>query len=255
MAEPPFLLQKALPIINILSNIGMELGTITCWRRSSALAAILKAYLTILGMSNGLDSRNQPTTSIPGVLATPGPGRPSDASADKLVARQVQQPWAGAVQEGRGFSYVTGTVRVSWIAGQPSNSAISAWVGIDGLSCQNAILQTGLSFYGNGAVVPWSEWWPAPSYQYANPPFRASAGDEVRMTVHAWSATSGNSTLENLTTGQMVVQEFYNQRPLCNTDADFVLEKLATTPVGMCRSRISARLTFRIRGRMGAMGG
>ncbi|KAF5126233.1 Scytalidopepsin B [Metarhizium anisopliae] len=158
--------------------------------------------------------------SIPSVLAAPGPGRPSD----RLAARQVQQPWAGAVQQGQGPSYVTGTVRVPRIAGQPSRSAVAAWVGIDGLRCRRAILQTGLSFYGDGAVVPWYEWWPAPSHAYPGPAFRASPGDLVRMSVHAWSATSGNTTLENLSTGQVVARELYGQAPLCGTDADFVLE-------------------------------
>ncbi|KAK9439648.1 acid protease B [Metarhizium brunneum] len=134
--------------------------------------------------------------SIPSVLAAPGPGRPSD----RLAARQVQQPWAGAVQQGQGLSYVTGTVRVPRIAGQPSGSAVAAWVGIDGLRCRRAILQTGLSFYGDGAVVPWYEWWPAPSHAYPGPAFRASPGDLV------------------------VARELYGQAPLCGTDADFVLE-------------------------------
>ncbi|KID82543.1 acid protease B [Metarhizium guizhouense ARSEF 977] len=142
--------------------------------------------------------------SIPSVLAAPGPERPSD----RLAARQVQQPWAGAVQQGQGFNYVTGTRRGSASTG----------------SVAGGILQTGLSFYGDGAVVPWYEWWPAPSYEYARPAFRASPGDEVRMSVHAWSATSGNATLENLSTGQVVAREFYGQAPLCGTDADFVLE-------------------------------
>ncbi|OAQ63643.1 acid protease B [Pochonia chlamydosporia 170] len=165
-------------------------------------------------------------------LAAPGPRRrhisgpyPLTKDSTNLAGRQnVQQPWAGAVQEGEGFGYVTGIVKVPSITGQPSNYAVSAWVGIDGMNCRNAILQTGLSFYGDGSIDPWYEWWPAWSYTYANPAFRVSAGDEVRMTVNAWTTTSGNSTLENLTTGQTVVQTFSNQAALCNTDAEFVLE-------------------------------
>lgn len=45
------------------------------------------------------------------------------------------------------------------------------------------------------------------------------------MTVHAWSKTSGNSTLENLTTGQKTYKEVRNmQQSLCMTDADWIFE-------------------------------
>lgn len=165
------------------------------------------------------------------VLAAPEPRQPHiggpyplNKLKTPLSSRQnVQQPWAGAVQEGQGWNYVTGTIKVPHITGQPSNYAVSAWVGIDGMNCRNAILQTGLNFFGDGTIQPWYEWWPATSYEY-NPQLGVSAGDTVRMTVNAWTSTSGNATLENLTTGQMVHRDFYNQAALCGEDAEWVLE-------------------------------
>lgn len=45
------------------------------------------------------------------------------------------------------------------------------------------------------------------------------------MTVHADSPTSGNSTLENLSTGQSVSTQHSNmQQQLCLQDAEWVLE-------------------------------
>ncbi|KAF4500527.1 glycosyl hydrolase family 43 [Fusarium agapanthi] len=39
-------------------------------------------------------------------------------------------------------------------------AAASAWVGIDGDTCQTAILQTGISFYADGSFDAWYEWIP-----------------------------------------------------------------------------------------------
>ena len=44
------------------------------------------------------------------------------------------------------------------------------------------------------------------------------------MTVYASSTSSGNSTLENLTTGQTSSMQFSNQQYLCNTDAEWIVE-------------------------------
>ena len=72
----------------------------------------------------------------------------------------------------------------------------AAWVGIDGDTCQTAILQTGVSFYGDGTFDAWYEWIPDYSHSFAN--FGISAGDQIRMTVDASSKTTGVAILENL---------------------------------------------------------
>lgn len=154
-----------------------------------------------------------------GALAMPG--TPDETQTSR---RSVTQPWAGAVDEDRGWNFVTGTITVPNISGQNPSSAVAIWVGIDGLSCQNAILQTGLTFYGDGTIDNWFEWWPIQPQRYSQR-FSARPGDKVRMTVNAWSYNSGNSTLENLTTGEKTVQEFRNMRyNLCLTDAEWIWE-------------------------------
>lgn len=94
--------------------------------------------------------------------------------------------WAGAVLISTGFTEVTGTVTVPTLTGSSSSSVESAgsavspkmfprhkneftdqrrsqWVGIDGDTCQTAILQTGIDWYVDGTSVSydaWYEWYP-----------------------------------------------------------------------------------------------
>jgi hypothetical protein len=75
--------------------------------------------------------------------------------------------WAGAVQIGSGYTTVTGTIVVPTpktpSGGSSSREyAASAWVGIDGDTCQTAILQTGVDFYVQGTTV---------SFDAVSPPF------------------------------------------------------------------------------------
>ncbi|KAM0263704.1 hypothetical protein ACHAQJ_001018 [Trichoderma viride] len=135
---------------------------------------------------------------------------------------QYSSNWAGAVQIGKGFNKVTGTITVPRASGG-SNAAASAWVGIDGDTCQTAILQTGVSFYGDGSFDAWYEWIPDYSYSFAN--FELSEGDKIRMTVDASSKTTGVATLENLSTGKSVSHSFTNTpSTLCETNAEWIVE-------------------------------
>ncbi|UNI14060.1 hypothetical protein JDV02_000737 [Purpureocillium takamizusanense] len=130
--------------------------------------------------------------------------------------------WAGAVQIGNGFNKVVGTITVPQVSGDAS-AAASAWVGIDGDTCQTAILQTGVSFYGDGSFDAWYEWIPDYSHSFAN--FAISAGDQIRMTVDASSTTQGVATLENLTTGKQVSHTFTSTpSTLCETNAEWIVE-------------------------------
>lgn len=93
-----------------------------------------------------------------------------------------------------------------------------------GSSCQRAILQTGITTWGDGTVAPWYEWYPALPTYYSASEFSAKAGDEIFMSVTATSATSGSSTLENRTTGKKITTPFTNQPALCLTDAEWIVE-------------------------------
>lgn len=134
--------------------------------------------------------------------------------------------WAGVVQIGSGYTSVEGTIVVPRATGG-ANAAASAWVGIDGDTCGTAILQTGVSFYGDGSYDAWYEWIPDYSYSFSN--FGLSEGDEIKMSVDASSKTSGVATLENLTTGAKVSHTFTNPpSTLCETNAEWIVEDFSS---------------------------
>jgi len=144
--------------------------------------------------------------------------------------------WAGGVLVGSGYTEVTGTITVP-TPKEPSGGSsrteysASAWVGIDGDTCQSAILQTGVDFYVEGSQVSydaWYEWFPDYAYYYDG--ITISAGNQIKMTVVASSTTSGTATIENLSTGQTVSHSFTNEGSegkLCETNAEWIIEDFA----------------------------
>ncbi|KAM3562502.1 hypothetical protein MY1884_001801 [Beauveria asiatica] len=194
--------------------------------------------------------------SAAGALAAPKTNRnvpvggPLHTKVGSFAGQRVDSPWGGGVQEGRGWTFVTGTTKIPSITGQDSYAGTAAWVGIDGepppapcfctsslrekklptdtrntgYSCQSAILQTGVQAHGDGTVRAWYEWWPEPPVYYDDQ-FPVKDGDVIRMSVNATSPTSGTSTLENLTTGRHVTTPYRNMREsLCQADAEWILE-------------------------------
>ncbi|KAG6133580.1 hypothetical protein E4U28_006118 [Claviceps purpurea] len=149
------------------------------------------------------------------------------SSPAKLFSRAGVEPaystnWAGAVQSGTGFHYVEGTITVPKVSGKP-DAAAAAWVGIDGVDCQQAILQTGVLFHADGTFEAWYEWYPEYSHNWDN--FKIKAGDQIKMIVDATTSTSGTASLENLTTGQKVSQHFPKAPvKICGVTAEWIVE-------------------------------
>ena len=71
----------------------------------------------------------------------------------------VESNWGGAILEGSGFTAASAVANVPK-GGGGSSAAGSAWVGIDGATCDSAILQTGFDWYGDGTYDAWYEWYP-----------------------------------------------------------------------------------------------
>ncbi|KAE8351957.1 putative aspergillopepsin [Aspergillus coremiiformis] len=154
-------------------------------------------------------------------------------AVDENPQRQFSTNWAGAVLIGSGYTSVAGTFTVpqpAYPAGAPQHGeyCASAWVGIDGDTCRSAILQTGIDFCvdSNGPnFSAWYEWFPDFSYDFSNIEF--SVGDNVRVSINAFDTSSGNATVENLTTGKTVSHTFPNQgydAQLCETNAEWIVE-------------------------------
>lgn len=83
--------------------------------------------------------------------------------------------WAGAVITSTDVTTVTAKITVPAVSkgsSGSSESCASAWVGIDGDSCETAILQTGVDFcYENGKSTydAWYEWYPGEFTQMPTP--------------------------------------------------------------------------------------
>jgi len=133
--------------------------------------------------------------------------------------------WAGAILIGTGFTEVTGTFTVP----TPSTAGSgSAWVGIDGDTCDTAILQTGVDWTKSGSSVTydaWYEWYPAYSYDFSG--ITISAGNTIKVTVTATSKTGGTAVIENVSTGVTVTHTFSNEGSegdLCEYNAEWIVE-------------------------------
>ena len=109
--------------------------------------------------------------------------------------------------------------------------AVSVWVGIDGSTCNSAIIQTGVNVFGDGTLEAWTEWYPADVMSYTNP-ITVSAGDEIRVSVKATSTTSGTTTMENLTTGKTATQDYTGQATLCQSNAEWIVEDFGDSASG-----------------------
>ncbi|KAL7929309.1 peptidase A4 family domain-containing protein [Trichoderma chlorosporum] len=179
-----------------------------------ALSALLCADVVLAGVAQdrGLAAR----------LARRA-GRRSAPRRNDTSHATVQSNWGGAILEGSGFTAASATVNVPKGSGG-SSAAGSAWVGIDGATCDSAILQTGFDWYGDGTYDAWYEWYPEFAADFTG--IDISQGDQIAMSVVATSLTGGSATLQNLSTGQKVTQTFsrVTAGSLCETSAEFIIE-------------------------------
>lgn len=119
---------------------------------------------------------------------------PEGMSTD-IANVEYSSNWAGAILIGTGYTSVTGTFTVP----QPSTAGSgSAWVGIDGDTCDTAILQTGVDWTKSGSSYSydaWYEWYPDYAYDFSG--ITIAAGNEIKVTVTATSKTGGTAVIEN----------------------------------------------------------
>lgn len=142
-----------------------------------------------------------------------------------LFTRQgTSSIWAGGIHTSNSVTFVTGTITLPPYKNEPSRG-VSFWVGIDGATCRDAILQTGVDYLDN-RVYPWYEWYPEETKFYSDG-LSAKPGDKIRMTVTATSSTSGIASLENLTTGVRRSVTLRDKKKLCLRDAEWIVENVA----------------------------
>lgn len=142
--------------------------------------------------------------------------------------------WAGAVNSsppsGR-FAAVKMNLTLPQIlrpdAFQPDSDyyAAAAWIGIDGWSNQNALLQAGIVMEINKSVSnelvfrPWYEWWPKEA-MFVDIPM--GPGDDIQVEVVMFNATDGKMFLQNLSQGEWVARKLKSPRPNASLVGDSV---------------------------------
>jgi hypothetical protein len=139
--------------------------------------------------------------------------------------------WSGAVltapPSGTTFTAVSAQFTVPTpkaVGGQAGAS--SAWVGIDGDTYQDAILQTGVDFNvdadGTTSFDAWYEWLPDYAHDFSG--ITIKAGDKISVSVVSSSSTSGTATIENLTNGDKVTKDLTSSSALGGQNAEWIVE-------------------------------
>ncbi|KUI54422.1 Aspergillopepsin-2 [Cytospora mali] len=140
---------------------------------------------------------------------------------------EYSENWAGAIVISSDISEVTGVFTVPTpSAPSDRDSDGDVWVGIDGDTCDTAILQTGVDLCSDGGEASfdaWYEWYPDYAYDFD---LDVTAGDVIKMTVTATSDTAGKAVLENETTGKTVTKSFSGnvEGDLCRKNAEWIVE-------------------------------
>ncbi|EKM56482.1 uncharacterized protein PHACADRAFT_253639 [Phanerochaete carnosa HHB-10118-sp] len=150
------------------------------------------------------------------------------------TTHEISENWAGVVLNSPAGTYKSVTasftvLNISEPEGSTGFHGASAWVGIDGDTCQTGILQTGLDFDvksdDNVSFAAWYEFSPADSIDFRGISF--TSGDIVTLTVIAANSTSGMAIITNNSTGTTVNHSVTSTVPLCGQDADFIVEDFA----------------------------
>ncbi|KAJ5632007.1 hypothetical protein N7490_008346 [Penicillium lividum] len=132
---------------------------------------------------------------------------------DESATVQYSKNWAGIVREQPPASATYTAVSATFTVPNPkatdysgNNQAVSAWVGIDGDTYTNAILQTGIDAYIQNGVKTfdaWYEWYPSSAENFD---LDLAQGDVIVARVESFSPSSGVAIIENQSTGQTVTK-------------------------------------------------
>ncbi|KAL9053238.1 MAG: hypothetical protein Q9162_004905 [Coniocarpon cinnabarinum] len=163
--------------------------------------------------AGGVQHDPSPLIHAPAPASAPQFGGPESNDTRQI---EYSGNWAGAVvtspPAGTTFSKVVGSFAIPEPQ-PPANAAAgqysaSAWVGIDGDTYPNAILQAGCDFTADTSGAKsydcWYEWFPNPLTDFDS--FTPAAGDVIEVSVAADSPSQGTAVLTNTRTGQSVNQ-------------------------------------------------
>jgi len=158
---------------------------------------------------------------------------------DNVTNVQYSSNWAGAVLTAPPAGQTFNAVSAQFTVPQPSapgtgSYSASIWVGIDGDTYQNSILQAGIDITatksGSSTTYSydsWYEWFPAYAVDFSTSQFSFKAGDVISVSVTSSSSTRGTVVLDNLTTGKTVTQSVSAQSSsyaLGGQNAEWIVE-------------------------------
>lgn len=143
--------------------------------------------------------------------------------------------WSGTVlsqppSSGDSYTHVSTMMTIPKVSpdGFDSYQSASVWVGIDGATVSDAILQAGVDvgiLDGTPHYSAWYQWFPEASVTI--PDFEIQEGDVVVATVNATSKSSGKCIIENKRTGQAVTKTVSAPNPtatLSGQNAEWIVE-------------------------------
>lgn len=160
---------------------------------------------------------------------------PSSQGPQRTAQVEDSNNWSGMVlnnppSKNDIFSNVSAEISIPHLSpnGSANYQAVSIWVGIDGASAHNAILQTGVQagiINGQAAYNAWYQWYPNPSTAFQG--FNVDAGDVLAISVHSLSPSSGVAIVENKSTGKRVSQTIHapdQKSTLSGQNAEWIVE-------------------------------
>jgi hypothetical protein len=181
-------------VAGVLADAPRQLSSAERFARRRAARAVARSSTQPLQVVDGLDAETAAEL----------------AELKNASHVEYSSNWAGAVLEsppsGTTFKTAKGTFTVPDVAkgtGSASYWAASAWVGIDGDTYQNAILQAGVDFEitssGSKSFDAWYEYYPDYAYEFSG--LSISEGDVISVSITVSSSTKGVVVVDNESTG------------------------------------------------------
>lgn len=151
---------------------------------------------------------------------------------------QYSNNWAGVVRESPPASATYNAVSATFTVPDPTatdnsgdQQAASVWIGIDGDTYTQAILQTGIDSYiqnGEKSYDAWYEWYPNSAENFN---LGLTAGDVIVAKVQSTSPSKGVAVIENKSTGQSVTKTLSapsTSATLAGVNAEWIVEDFNT---------------------------
>lgn len=152
----------------------------------------------------------------------------SSQTPTNVTHELLSENWAGAILIADTATYTgvtaTFTVPIPESTVEGEEQCASAWVGIDGDTCDTAILQTGIDLCaldGEVGYLAWYEFFPAVSEDFS---LAINPGDSITVIATVQSANSGTLEVINNSEGVGQAITVSSTSSLCLVNAEWIVE-------------------------------